>query len=183
MRRRLWWHICGLENRAAEEAQARATPLMQGHTVELPGNFDDLDLYPGMATSPSPRKGFTHMYFCLLRMEVHRLIYAIHHVRRKHVGNGAGCDAAERVEQEQRAIHDQAKKHIETNYLQHLDCSRRYDWYCSTFVSGMLVSNQLLDPNSISSDTTYSIKQSSLSITHMESCHPARPRWRYVRRF
>jgi hypothetical protein len=64
MRRRLWWHICSLDCRAAE-GHGSVSSISDGiFDAELPLNIDDTDISPN-ATDPSkPKKGRTDMTFC-----------------------------------------------------------------------------------------------------------------------
>ncbi|EFY97745.1 fungal specific transcription factor domain-containing protein [Metarhizium robertsii ARSEF 23] len=70
MRRRLWWAICTLDLRSAEEA---GTALIIGNSsfdTMLPLNIDDTDISPEKKESPTPRDGRSDCSICLVRYEV-----------------------------------------------------------------------------------------------------------------
>lgn len=139
MRRRLWWHICGLENRGAEDANSREVSIMQTHSVRLPGNFSDIDLSPRLSAPVKERKGATEMFFSLLRMEIQRLHYRLITIRKRHRELLRDFENLDSLKEEQRMVFDSAKADMEDKYLSYLDPSRAYDWLCINFVTGMLV--------------------------------------------
>lgn len=68
-RRRLWFHLCGLESRTAEEGGSRKYSILKGQTVQMPRNLNDCDLNPRMTTSPQSRFGVTDSTFPILRYD------------------------------------------------------------------------------------------------------------------
>ncbi|KAF5124130.1 Bikaverin cluster transcription factor bik5 [Metarhizium anisopliae] len=62
-RRRLWWTICTLDARAAEDSGYRTSMHASGWDTQMPRNLDDADLGPGLAHLPASRVGFTEMAF------------------------------------------------------------------------------------------------------------------------
>lgn len=66
-RRRLWFHLCGLESRTAEEGGSRKYSILKGQTVEMPRNLNDCDLNPRMTVPPRSRDGITDSTFPILR--------------------------------------------------------------------------------------------------------------------
>ncbi|KID70594.1 fungal specific transcription factor domain-containing protein, partial [Metarhizium hybridum] len=62
-RRRLWWTICALDARAAEDSGYRTSMHASGWDTQMPRNLDDADLGPGLAHLPASRVGFTEMAF------------------------------------------------------------------------------------------------------------------------
>lgn len=141
-RRRLWFHLCGLESRTAEEGESRVTSIMQNQSVRLPANLDDRDLDPRMTEPPRPRHGVTEMTFALLRFEIHRLTFGIWGIRRQRSGNWshASPSGLTGVREDQMAFLEQVTERLRSDYRQYLDASRPYDWLCLNLLDGMLVS-------------------------------------------
>ncbi|KAK7970165.1 Zn(II)2Cys6 transcription factor [Apiospora saccharicola] len=69
MRRRLWWHICLLDNRSSEYHGFE--PIVNDRTFDTkpPLNINDSDIEPNMSEFPAGREGFTEMTFCLIRVD------------------------------------------------------------------------------------------------------------------
>ncbi|KAK4500985.1 hypothetical protein PRZ48_006791 [Zasmidium cellare] len=144
-RRRLWFHICGLENRTAEEGESRVTSIMQNQSVRLPSNLDDCDLYPRMLEAPRPRQGVTEMTFALARFEIHRLMFGIWSIRRQRAGSWSHAPPSglTGVREDQIAFLEQATERLQMDYRQYMDPSRPYDWLCLNLIDGMLIKAQL----------------------------------------
>lgn len=140
-RRRLWYHLCGLENRTAEEGESRLTSIMQNHGVQLPSNLNDCDLSPRMKESPRSRSGVTEMAFVLMRFELQRLMFGIWTIRRQQSSSWARAPpgGAVGVREEQMSFMQQATKRLESDYRAHMDSSRPFDWLCLHVLDGMLV--------------------------------------------
>ncbi|KAF7560194.1 hypothetical protein G7046_g3955 [Stylonectria norvegica] len=67
MRRRVWWHICTLDVRIAEDHEAEPSILEATFDTKLPLNVHDISLHPDMGGLPSSRDERTEMLFCLVR--------------------------------------------------------------------------------------------------------------------
>lgn len=70
IRRRLWYEICLLDLRTAEEHGSDPGISTQSYDTKLPLNIEDTDILPNSAYPIIPRKGFTEMTFSLIRFEV-----------------------------------------------------------------------------------------------------------------
>lgn len=70
MRRRLWWQICTLDVRVAEEFGREPFILEPSLRTELPLNISDMSLDPDMRELPSQQSGRSEMLFSLVRFEV-----------------------------------------------------------------------------------------------------------------
>lgn len=70
MRRRLWWHICILDVRVAEDNDT--DPLICEHNFDTkyPSNVNDGDLDLSMTESPRLNHNRTEMLFCLTRFDI-----------------------------------------------------------------------------------------------------------------
>ena len=155
MRRRLWWHICGLESRGAEEGGARQTSIMEDCHVQLPSNLNDFDLKRSSADRVRPRTGVTDMTFVLLRWDSVRLVHSLMEIKKRHKSGRRDIEAASLKEQQNKAL-EESKLRFQTNYLRHLDESRPYDWLCIRWSELILVRNQCISIN----DSTNSVRRS-----------------------
>ncbi|KAE8383636.1 hypothetical protein BDV26DRAFT_277217 [Aspergillus bertholletiae] len=69
MRRRLWWQICILDVRTAEDHGSEPTILESTFNTEFPLNINDTCLQPDMSELPQCQLGKTEMTFTLVRFE------------------------------------------------------------------------------------------------------------------
>ncbi|RYP82896.1 hypothetical protein DL769_001505 [Monosporascus sp. CRB-8-3] len=77
MRRRLWWTLCLLDLRSAEDQGTELT-ITEGDDTRLPLNVNDCDLSPDMTDYPEERQSITDMSFSLVRFEVCVLARKMH---------------------------------------------------------------------------------------------------------
>ncbi|PSR97230.1 fungal-specific transcription factor domain-domain-containing protein [Coniella lustricola] len=70
MRRRLFWGLCILDLRSAEDQGTELTITDKMFDTELPLNINDSDLSEETKELPQPRQGVTDMTFSLIRYEV-----------------------------------------------------------------------------------------------------------------
>lgn len=183
LRRRLWWHICGLESRTAEEGVARTTSITERSSVQLPANLNDVDLDPRGTKPPLPREGVTETTFVRLRWEVMHMVRRIW-LAKKEKGFDGQTRSAEKVLAEQREIFEQTRSRLDRDYSQHMHKTRPFDWMCLCFLEGMLTKTKLLIDSPLgpvprkdmSHEERMHLLQSSvtvISLTHMiavESC-------------
>ncbi|KAJ2993999.1 hypothetical protein NUW58_g1674 [Xylaria curta] len=78
MRRRLWWAICVLDLRSAEDQGCELTVMERSFDTRFPLNINDNDISPEMTEFPPERIGSTDMTFCLIRYEICGLSRRIH---------------------------------------------------------------------------------------------------------
>ncbi|KZL80568.1 fungal specific transcription factor domain-containing protein [Colletotrichum incanum] len=78
MRRRLWWAICTLDLRSAEELGSDLTIIDRSFDTELPSNINDSDIEPGMTEVPKSRRGKTDCAVSLVRYEICALSRRLH---------------------------------------------------------------------------------------------------------
>ncbi|GKZ18025.1 hypothetical protein AbraIFM66951_006595 [Aspergillus brasiliensis] len=138
MRRRLWWHICLLDIRAAEDHGSDAQIHERLYDTRLPLNINDDDITPDMKEPPKERVGWTEMTFCLIRCDitvaVRRVSYAC--------PNGSFVPASRQLNPDNcskmiRAINDR----IEDRYIKHCDMNIPIQWVCATI--GRLILTKL----------------------------------------
>lgn len=170
MRRRLWFHLCGLESQTTEENAARSTTILKDRNVQLPANLNDNDLNPHMAHPPQSRVGVADTTFPILRFEIHRLVFGLWGIRRERNGTFAGheCSGNYSVRKHQNDLYEKAKAHIETTYLQYMHTSRAYDWLCTQYVESMLIKARLIVDFPFGNTPT---KGMVLFASHMQGVH------------
>ncbi|RYP74727.1 hypothetical protein DL770_007546 [Monosporascus sp. CRB-9-2] len=78
MRRRLWWTLCMLDLRSAENHGSELTIAEEAHDTRLPLNINDSDLSPDMTDYPEEHHGVTDMSFSLVRFEICGLARKMH---------------------------------------------------------------------------------------------------------
>lgn len=138
MRRRLWWHICTLESRGAEEMSARRNSIMEQDTVRLPANLNDIDLDPGMKEYPRSRSGKTDMFPPLLRFEIMRYSCRIWSIGRQYEET-KGEYIMEQVKSERWNCMQEMRTRFNRDYLAYLHESRPIDLLCQKFFRTMTV--------------------------------------------
>lgn len=74
MRRRLWWSLCVLDVRAAEDHASEPSIIDHTFDTELPLNIDDCELDPEATEAPVPKSELSEMTFCLIRFEICTLV-------------------------------------------------------------------------------------------------------------
>lgn len=141
MRRRAWWQLCGLESRGAEEGGVRSTSIMEGRTVELPSNLNDVDLHPNATVVPVAREGVTEMTFVLLRSRIVQLVCMLRTIRQTYASTGT--ESAMKMKAEQNMLHNDQEHLFNAQFFHHLDVSRPYDWMCLEFAKGMLLKTRM----------------------------------------
>ncbi|RAK99089.1 Zn(II)2Cys6 transcription factor [Aspergillus ibericus CBS 121593] len=138
MRRRLWWHICLLDIRSAEDHGSDAQIHERLYDTRLPLNINDEDITPDMQEPPQEHVGWTEMTFCLIRCDiavaVRRVSYAC--------PNGRFAAAARHIDPDNcarliRSINDR----IEDRYIKHCDMNIPIQWVCATI--GRLILTKL----------------------------------------
>ncbi|KAI1863130.1 hypothetical protein JX265_001443 [Neoarthrinium moseri] len=78
MRRRLWWAICVLDLRSAEDQGTELTIAEHTFDTQFPMNVNDSDISPDMKEFPRERQGASDMTFCLIRYEICSLARRLH---------------------------------------------------------------------------------------------------------
>lgn len=141
MRRRLWWTLCSIESRYAEENGFQPASTGQWSETNFPLNVDDEDLHPEATEPPQPRLGCTDMTFSLINFEIVSLISHINRVQPQGAGNGdkEGSDMDNIVQKKVNML-DECRVRLETKYLQYCSSSRPFDWMTIFFARLLLVS-------------------------------------------
>ncbi|PKK46179.1 hypothetical protein CI102_7710 [Trichoderma harzianum] len=133
MRRRLWWQICTLDVRVAEEFGREPLILEPSLRTELPLNISDMSLDPDMRELPSQQPGRSEMLFSLVRFEVSNFARRIVFSDRFCQSNGYSIM---NEEQKCREV-DQFRERLEKQYLSYCDKGAPLD--CVAVKSSQLI--------------------------------------------
>ncbi|KAI0383663.1 fungal-specific transcription factor domain-containing protein [Hypomontagnella monticulosa] len=112
MRRRLWWAICILDLRSAEDQGTELTIAERTYDTQFPLNVNDVDISPEMTEFPEEHTGPTDMTFCLIRYEICTLARKIHFAT-----NGMAPCRARSTEEERDEMLLECYERIERKYL------------------------------------------------------------------
>ncbi|KIH93197.1 hypothetical protein SPBR_02264 [Sporothrix brasiliensis 5110] len=119
MRRRLFWALCILDMRCAEDQGTDLTILEQGVDTLPPLNINDTDISPESTSLPPSRVGATDMTFALIRFEICRVARRLHAIHSA-MGPIEAGDATLTLEDRERMIHEVYDR-VENVYLKHGD--------------------------------------------------------------
>ncbi|PTB35026.1 hypothetical protein M441DRAFT_52468 [Trichoderma asperellum CBS 433.97] len=131
-RRRLWWHICVLDIRAAEDHGCDPSIYAQNYDTRFPLNINDDDLSPEATIAPPERQGITDMTFCLLRFEVAVAISKLNYhgpvgSQEPALSTAEKCDLVETIE-----------KRFYERYINRCDITKPFDWVSAAWARLML---------------------------------------------
>ncbi|CAK7236442.1 hypothetical protein SBRCBS47491_009638 [Sporothrix bragantina] len=119
MRRRLFWALCILDMRCAEDQGTDLTILEQGVDTLPPLNINDNDISPESTSLPPVREGATDMTFALIRFEICRVARRLHAIHSA-MGPIEPGDSSLTLEDRERMIHEVYDR-VENVYLKHGD--------------------------------------------------------------
>ncbi|KAK6448822.1 hypothetical protein FP744_10005072 [Trichoderma asperellum] len=132
MRRRLWWQICTLDVRVAEDFGGEPYIIEPNLRTELPLNVNDISLDPHIGEL-NPQPGRSEMLFSLVRFEVshfaRRIVFSDRFCR---INNYEIMNEAQKCQ----AV-DQFKERIEKQYLSY--CHKAIPLDCVTVMSNRLI--------------------------------------------
>ncbi|KIW30712.1 uncharacterized protein PV07_02419 [Cladophialophora immunda] len=128
MRRRLWWQISLLDNRAAEDHGVDPSFTEEFYDTKVPANLNDDDIYPGMKEWPKERVGATEMTFCLIRYEI-----GVFSRRFNFTAPGYGPSQVPELSlEEKEKLIDECHRKLEEKYLRHCDMNMPIYWVAAT---------------------------------------------------
>lgn len=133
MRRRLWWAICVLVSRAAEDTGHNDMLSPESVDTQLPLNVNDSDLFIEMKQLPQPKVGFTEMTFSVVRYESTKIFRHLQTmwIRSSSSPGDTGRSLDQTLEEKNRIIND-IQRRVHELYLRHLDLTNPLSWYTST---------------------------------------------------
>jgi hypothetical protein len=129
MRRRLFWAVCVLDLRSAEDQGTELTIVNRTFDTQLPLNINDSDISPESERLPESREGVTDMAFSLLRYEICALARRLH-TASSDMAVTCPPDSAKSLE-EREALLTELHRRVEERLLK--DSSSPMSWVTSIF--------------------------------------------------
>ena len=140
LRRRLWWQICTLDVRTAEENDMDPFIHEQMHNTKFPANVNDSDLDANMTHAPSVLAARTDMTFSLIRVQVshaaRKLVFSSHFS----AGNGYAVLSLQNMNDEI----DNLLADLNERYLSHCDDHIPISYLARTATHMILVKFKLI---------------------------------------
>ncbi|SPQ17675.1 1ac17033-b09a-4c88-9083-81c6179ec833 [Thermothielavioides terrestris] len=141
MRRRLFWAVCVLDLRSAEDQGTDLTIVDRTFDTQIPLNINDSDISPDSPCLPEPREGTTDMAFSLTRYEICALSRRLHMASS---GIDPPCPAdASRSLEEREALITEVYNRVEQRLLKDRDRSNPLFWVASN-VTRIIVAKMTL---------------------------------------
>lgn len=129
MRRRLWWQVCILDLRAAEDHDSDPSILDFSFDTAYPTSLNDDDISPEDTKPPTPREGATEMTFTLIRCEICSLLRKLTYVP-------PGCydvrGPAVPTFDEKEALVKETSLRLEDKYLRYCEDAGPLFWVAAT---------------------------------------------------
>ncbi|KAF7592559.1 hypothetical protein BBP40_012719 [Aspergillus hancockii] len=139
MRRRLWWQICTLDVRTAEDHGCERSILESSFNTKLPLNINDTSLDANMGKLPQSQSGRTEMSYSLVRFEgshfVRRMVFPNRYCRNN---SYPLLDETQKCKEI-----DKFKERIETQYLSYCDTRVPLDFITAASTRLILVKLKL----------------------------------------
>ncbi|CAK7207668.1 hypothetical protein SEUCBS139899_010479 [Sporothrix eucalyptigena] len=142
MRRRLFWALCILDMRCAEDQGTDLTILEQGVDTMPPLNINDTDISPESTSLPPSRDGATDMTFALIRFEICRVARRLHAIHSA-MGPIEPSDAELTLEDRERMIHEVYDR-VENLYLKHGDKSNNAMFWVAANIARVICAKMTL---------------------------------------
>ncbi|KAK2768390.1 hypothetical protein FQN54_000245 [Arachnomyces sp. PD_36] len=140
MRRRLWWHICILDIRTAEDHGTDPSIHEAFYDTRLPLNINDDDINPESKELPEDRIGCTEMTFFLIRCEVTIAVRRLHYLP----PNEQAPSNLESISVDEReGLVESLNSRLEERYLKYCDMSVPIFWVSAT-VARLIVAKSWL---------------------------------------
>ncbi|KAK4210651.1 fungal-specific transcription factor domain-containing protein [Rhypophila decipiens] len=142
MRRRLFWAVCFLDLRSAEDQGTDLTIVDRAFDTQMPLNINDSDISPDSKELPKPREGPTDMTFSLIRYEVSAVARRLHTVAS---ASAPVCprDASTSLE-EREALLSNVHKRVVEKYLNHRECDNNPMYWVAGNVARIIIAKMTL---------------------------------------
>ncbi|KAI1335565.1 Zn(II)2Cys6 transcription factor [Xylariaceae sp. FL0016] len=132
-RRRLWYHICFLDNRSTEYHGHEPIVREGAFDTRPPLNINDEDLTAEMAEPPAEREGATEMTFALMRCEAMRVGWRLNNVRLDSQGVGSSsADPMSLSIKERIKLVEDLRTRLQEKYLKYCTDTDAYHQVIST---------------------------------------------------
>ncbi|KAH0550922.1 hypothetical protein GP486_007712 [Trichoglossum hirsutum] len=132
MRRRLWWQICILDIRSAEDDGTDPSIMEYSFDTKLPLNINDDDIDPETEKAPASRKECTDMVFCLVRFEIYRSLRRLNRVI--HLGYRHETQRQELTLKEKEKLIEDCQLMLKEKYLDKCDMTVPLHWVSAAVV-------------------------------------------------
>lgn len=106
MRRRVWWSICVLDLRSAEDHGFEPMLAESSYDTKFPLNINDSDIEPDSVEFPEPREGFTEMTLCILRNNINTTVRRIVTSRLPQPGTVSDEEMLALLKEKERTVED-----------------------------------------------------------------------------
>ncbi|KAL4954723.1 hypothetical protein BDW69DRAFT_136953 [Aspergillus filifer] len=118
LRRRLWWHICLLDNRSTDYHGSE--PIVHEHIFDtkMPLHINDADITADMTVPPVEREEATEMTLCLIRCHSMRVVWKVGYMAPQELRN---ADAKNLDLAERQSLVEELEKLLQEKYLRHCD--------------------------------------------------------------
>jgi hypothetical protein len=190
MRRRLWWQICILDIRSAEDDGSDPSIIEHSFDTKLPLNINDSDINPQTQKTPIEREECTDMTFCLVRFEICRSLRRLNRVIR--FGYDQETQRQELTLTEKEKLIEDCQRMLDEKYLSKCDLNVPLHWVSVAIVKLVMARvclmvhhpSQLLDGGvSMSQETRDRLFQTScvvLEYSHMIQTWPTVRQWGWL---
>ena len=186
MRRKLWWHICILDVRTAEDENMEPSIYEHEFNTKFPAYLNDSDLHQSMGHDPTRAPRGTEMLFCLCRFEIS---YAMRKVQFS--DRFCSDNSYEIMSSGQKlSFIDSIHKKLGDNYFQHCDTSVPICFLSETASKLILAKSKLLvhlscrrrkdDGNDSHWHQFFKTAIEILEFTHALRSHEAYQRWVFL---
>ncbi|KAH0591667.1 hypothetical protein MHUMG1_10598 [Metarhizium humberi] len=136
-RQRLWWRICALDARAAEDSGYNTSIHVSDYNTQMPRNINDTDLAPNMTELPVSKIEFTEMTFGIVTFRAAVVFQTLQNMSPGTIGRWGKLHTAESLE-ERSSIILKYQDMLQKLFLGH-DPSNPFYWY-TALVSRILLS-------------------------------------------
>ena len=145
LRRRLWWHICLLDNRSSSYHGCEPIVQESSFDTRLPLNINDNDLDRNMTEPPAERVGATDMVFCVIRCEALQALWKIAYIppNMRTQKQPRDNDGLLRLQTDREVLVRELQERLENRYLNHIDLSVPFLRLAAT-VTRMIMARLLL---------------------------------------
>lgn len=142
MRRRLFWALCILDLRAAEDQGTDLTIVDRTFDTEFPLNINDTDITPETTEMPQPRQGSTDMTFSLIRYEICGLARRLHTMSSANAGS-CPRDAAISFEERENMVRE-VYSSVERKFFMSPDASQDPILWTAANIARVIVAKMTL---------------------------------------
>lgn len=182
MRRRLWWHVCIIDLRAAEDHGTDPMINDAMYDTKMPLNINDDDISPDSKTFPPERAEFTDMTFTLIRCQVSTVYRRLNYMQ-----SGLGSDSPSL--EERRKIVEEWHNMLNEKYIRHCDMQIPFQWSCATIARllvaklWLIVHHPFINLSSLAPDDRNRILLTSIEViefTHLLVTSESTARWSWL---